>query len=293
MNKVHYKFGIGDKVRLTKRPTHFTGNCVHYSFNDDHPSTEYVIDGWGWVQTKEDEYEPFYRLHAYCDAYLQYHNRIAEDEIEAVGETHPFDDEELTVKSVNDDVIKIGMFAWDDIYYSSVDGPYISPSFTFTNYGEVFAITKFFDKYDKGGFQVSVHHQLRSRYDSATDKYILVLDNDSSSDIPGYLMTRITDTFAQEYVDQLFKDRNSKLLANENHCDYSRVRAWLEQMGIWDEVMRLYTKRKSGKSIKKSSKTTSKSTDKTNKNNKSKSELESMLAGLSAADKKKLKEMLK
>ena len=64
-------------------------------------------------------------------------------------------------------------------------------------------------------------------------------------------------------------------------------------MGIWDEVMKLYAKRKSGKSIKKSSKTTANPADKTKKNNKSKSELENLLVGLSAADKKKLKEMLK
>lgn len=288
MKKIHYKFGIGDKVRLVKRPTHFPGNCQHYSFDDDHPNTEYVVDAWGWIQKEDGVYEKFYRLHAYMDAYLLYHNKIAEDEIEAVSETHPFDDEELEFKSVNDDIIKIGMNVWCDIYYSSVEGLYISPDFTFTNYGDVFAIEKFRGEHDKYT-RVSVHRQLESKYNSSTKKYELVEDNWPSTEPPGYIMTRITDTFAQEYVDRLFKDRNSKKLADDTHSDYSRMRAWLEQMGIWDEVMTLYNKRKSGKTTKKSSSKTSKP----KKTSKSNSELENMLSGLSAADKKKLKEMLK
>jgi hypothetical protein len=120
-------------------------------------------------------------------------------------------------------------------------------------------------------------------------------DNHTSSEKPYYVFSKIPETFAQDYINELFRKRNSSYLGNEDNCNYSNIINWLKHMGVYDEVMELYKARKAGKKPSKKKSTTDKTSSEKKKEvkpKKQKVDLESMLASLSEADKKKLKKLL-
>lgn len=108
---------------------------------------------------------------------------------------------------------------------------------------------------------------------------------------PYLFLTKIDENFINDYVDAVFKRRDSGILLNEKHSDYNIVKQWLTHMGIYDEVLKLAKKRKSGSAKKKTSSVESKKKN-TGKSKKKTNKLEELLAGLSETEREKLKKML-
>ena len=296
---LHYKFGIGDEVRLVKRPSS-SHSLYNLWSHEDLPTETYKINAWGWTESEGDVFKQYYRLYAHCDKYLNYHNIIFEDEIEAVRETHPFDDEDLVFKSVNGDDVKIGMSGYDGIYYGGKDDSYISPSMTFTQYGTVVRISKFVENnstklnpnYCYTELNLTISRDLDKTYDYDNKCWTLTQNNhQSESDrvFPYLFLTKTDEKFINDYVDAVFKRRDSGILLNEKHHDYNIVKQWLTHMGVYDEVLELAKKRKTGSAKKSSVETKKKNVEKSKKKT---NKLEELLAGLSEAEREKLKKML-
>lgn len=295
MSCIHYNYNIGDKVRLTKRPSDFSSIYPLCRYDNAFSKETFKINGWGWTQKEPNVFEKYYRIEPIStdNRFLCYHNRILEEELEPVGEVHPFDDDELVYKSVNDDEIKLGMTGYYSIYYGGEHDYYINPDFTFTEYGEITEIWKFFEsRYAEKRVKLCVLTD--KKFNKETNRYELCSPDQSKTSVefPYLLLTNPKTGFAEEFIDKIFSDRNSKILVDENHHDYYIVHAWLEHMGILDEVMELYNKKKNGCSKTKAKKkeTVSSKTKKTS--NRKEDKLSKLLEGLSEEEKKKLREML-
>ena len=285
---LHYKFGLGDEVKLICRPADTSSIYCCALFDNNLPDTIYKISGWGWVEEELGVFKQYYRLDAYCDKYLNYDNRIAEEEIIPVGETHPFDDTELVYKSVNGDEIKIGTTGYSSIYYGGENNTYISPDFTFTEWGTVQKITKFVEK-SSVRKEVIMSEEVRNEYNREIKSYEPTqADGHLRTHFPYLLLTKADDNFIKEYVKSLGKRRIKAALTDPKHHDYHCIKSWLENMGVYEEVCKL---------AKRGSKSSSTKTTKPKKEkqptSKKKDKLEELLNGLSDADKKRLKEMLK
>ena len=285
VKSLHYKLGLGDEVKLTCRPKD-NSSINHYSlFDNNLPQESYKINGWGWVEEEPGVFKQYYRLHAYCNKYLNYHNRVTEDEIMAISETHPFDDTELVYKSVNGDDVKIGTTGYYCIYYGGENDYYISPNFTFTSWGTVHKIAKFVD--DRGHDicvkkDVILYEEVESKYNTANVYYeALQSDGRLREHFACLLLTTVDKKFVKEYVAALGKYRMKSALVEERHHDYHLIKSWLEMMGVYDDVIKLA----------KRGETTTKRTSTKNKKTK-KEKLEDILKDLSPAERKKLTEML-
>ena len=293
---LHYKYGIGDTVKVVKRPSAFPGSCTNSSFMKDWPpAKEYKIQGCGWSVKEEGVYKQFYRLDAYCDDYLDYYNQLSEDEIEVIGEAHPFEDSETEYHDMNGEKIFIGMNVYYSCYFGEPKHPYIDSDLTFLSYGEVVGITKFISNTGHK-HSLSVKRIKSKHYNQETKKYEIGSGNNwISSEYPYYVFSKVPETFVQDFIDDLFDKRNSKKLVDEDQLDHSNIVNWLKFMGVYDKAMELYKARKSGKKLPKK-KTSAEKTPTTKKKpakpKKQKVDLEAMLAGLSEADKEKLKKML-
>ena len=292
---IHYKYNIGDEVRLTKRPSDFSSIYPLCRYDKDFSNETFKINGWGWTQKEPNIFEKYYRIEPIKsdNRFLNYHNRILEEELEPVGEVQPFDDDDLVYKSVNGDEIKLGMTGYYGIYYGGENDYYIVPEFTFTEYGEITEIWKFFDGYAEKRVNLCVLTD--KKFNKDTDRYELYsLDENQRTPAvyPYLLLTNPKSGFADEFVDTIFSKRNSKIMVDENHRDYYIVHAWLEHMGILDEVMELYNKRKNGCSKTKAKKKEITSTKTKKTSNRKEDKLSKLLEGLSEDEKKKLREML-
>lgn len=298
ITSLHYKFGIGDEVRLVKRPSN-SSSMYNFWTHDDLPTETYKINGWGWTESEDGVFKQYYRLYAYCNKYLNYHNIILEDEIEAVGETHPFDDVDLVFKSVNNDDIKIGMTGYSAIYYGGKDCSYISPAMTFTRYGTIVKIRKFVEDNStqlnrnnccRSELNLTISVDLDKTYDNDNKCWTLTQRHSSERDgvFPYLFLTKVDEKFINDYVDAVFKNRDSGILFNEKHDGYNIVKEWLTHMDVYDEVLELAKKRKSG--IKKE--TLLSESKKTKPNKQANKNLEELLANLSESEKESLKGML-
>ena len=285
---LNFKYNIGDEVRLIREPSD-KSSLYMFMFNSSEkaPDTTFKINGWGWTEKEPGIFEQYYRLKD-DTRYLKYHNKILEDELEPVGEVHPFDDDELVYKSVNGDEIAIGTKAYSSVYFGGEDSTYIDTDFTFTSYGSVKSIEKFCEGRTYLDRRVNLSIETDKEYNKENQYWELYSCDKlrKSSEFPYLLLTNPKSGFAEEYITKLFSKKNSKVLIDESHHDYHLVHEWLEHMGILDEVMELYNNRKSGKEVRKPKpKTKKKSTKKDDK-------LLKLLEGLSEEDKKKLRDLL-
>ena len=288
---LHYRFNIGDRVRLTKKP-----ECqfsISYYAKPDVPNKGYMISGWRWEEDKPGEFKQYYILKIESDEkYLNYNNQIIEDEIELFsGEAHPFD---ISTEILSHDnvPIEIGMKLYTSIFYGSKDKPYLSPDMTFTKYGEVVRRVVYLEKgYSNPRESISVRREFLCTYSDGTERRDGAAYGHVGAEHPYGCIVHPDAEFAREYIDKLFKDRNSAYLTETNR-HYYEIHAYLEHMGIWNEVMRLYDERKSGKKPEKKTTTRKKTAASKKPAKPKKSNLEAMLAGLSEEDKKKLKQLL-
>jgi hypothetical protein len=136
--------------------------------------------------------------------------------------------------------------------------------------------------------EVIMSEEVRNEYNREIKSYEPTqADGRLRTHFPYLLLTKADDDFIKEYVKSLGKRRIKAALTDSKHHDYHCIKSWLENMGVYEEVCKL-AKRSSSSStkttkLKKENQTASKKKDK----------LEELLNGLSDADKKRLKEMLK
>ena len=105
---------------------------------------------------------------------------------------------------------------------------------------------------------------------------------------PYLFLTKIDEKFINDYVDAVFKNRDSGILFNEKHDGYNIVKRWLTHMDVYDKVLEFVKKRKSG--IKRETLSSEPKNTKSKKQTNDK--LEKLLAKLSESEKECLKEML-
>ena len=290
MSCIHYNYSIGDEVRLTKRPSDFSSIYPLCRYDNAFSKETFKINGWGWTQKEPNVFDKYYRIEPIKsdNRFLCYHNRILEEELEPSGEVHPFDDDDLVYKSVNGDEIKLGMTGYSGIYYGGENSTYIDSDLTFVRYGEITEIRKFIDNcYDEK--RVVLRLTTNKKFNKETHMYELCSPEQpkTSVEFSCLLLTDSKSGFAEEYIERVFSKRESNMLVNEKHRRY-----YMEHMGILDEVMELYNKRKNGYSKMKEKKKETTSTKLKKTPNKKEDKLSKLLEGLSEDEKKKLREML-
>ena len=240
---IHYNYRIGDTVRIIKELHQYKSHLCDFNEFKNIVGKEYKINGYGWDIDENNKLTQFYQLYAHQDKYLYYHNQITEEYLEAVGYVHSFDENiSNMMKSHDNQELKIHQKIYSSIYYGSREKSYIDEKFTFACYG---SIVRF--------------HRFRSEYDNNIDAFIkreFLCENKDGKEYrdarkfgkvstyhPGGILVNINKDFAQEYLDTCFRKRNSSIL-KETSYDFYDVHSWLTHMGIWEQVMDLYKKRK-------------------------------------------------
>ena len=245
---LHFNYGIGDTVRFIKKPSsrYASYRCTYDDFKNI-IGKEYKINGYGWFIDENNKLSHYYRVEAYLDDFLNYHNQITEDCFENVGEIHSFD-ENITemMKSHDNQSFKIGQKVYASIYYGSRDDSYIDEKFTFACYGTINRIYRFCEDKFVNSLNVQIRREFLCTDRNGREWKDARKKENISSYCPSGILVNVGEEFAQEYIDRVFKKRNSKILLEDSY-DYFEVHSWLTHMGIWDKVMELYNKRKSGK----------------------------------------------
>ena len=292
MEQLEYKFGIGDTVRLIKRPD----DCVYGDYNSDQlPDKIYEIGGVGWIMKEPGTFEKIYHLKVnQFDKYLSYRNEIKEDEIESVGESHPFVDEDIEFKTIYGDPISIGTNVYTDIFFGSEDDWYIGYNFCFVRYGRVVSLKKF----NNGAYirkSVKIVTTVDGKYND-DNSYELYNVSSSVSDNLGdeLISTLLVDPkkFIYDYIDRLREMRCGKILTDETNTDHHVVKSWLCHMGIYEDVLSCYNSRYNKDRTKKITRVKKLSNTMHNKKLKGLEKLNKFVNSLSENELLKLKQML-
>ncbi len=126
---IRFSYDIGDKVTLVKVPSFENMQLGKYIKDIDFEPKDYVVSGLKCVFLEGGEEKILYRLDAYCDEYIRYHNWLTEDYIEGNGTSH---EEDFTFLSVKGGDLSIGDLVYDSLYYGASTKSYIEPECTFT-----------------------------------------------------------------------------------------------------------------------------------------------------------------
>lgn len=285
-----YKYSIGDKVLLVKLPSYENRQYGFGRYLDDKESLlpkEYVVNGYGFDET-DDGIKIYYRLDAYLDEIIQYHNRITDEYLEPSGECHPFE-LESDVMSADGHVIKLGDSVFYNLYnrYNGNDGtiPYIS--FSFTGHGNVVSTHYFEEKNHKPRIEVTYERDFLCTY-CVNGKVREALDarryGDKHTESASMIDYGIRPGYAEAFAEEISKKSNRWYL---EHNKYD-TEQWLKFLGVYEETMAAidkWIKKRDGKSNKKSQ-------AKKKKTKKDEGKLKNILSTLTEEEKKKLKEML-
>ena len=287
---LRYKYNIGDKVRLMSLPDLRYWSSSPSACSDEKSSLlpkEYEINGYGYTVT-EDGIQQYYRLHAYCDAVLDYHNRVREDILEPVGESHPFV-LESDIKSIEGRVIKIGDEIFDNIYRNPCGSNDYIPnvSFSFAGHGTVETIRYFQEiNHTNPSIEVVYRRDFLCTYKGSKGE---VVCQDArkygylNHAYPGEICYDIDTTYPEEFAKEVTKKEN------ECYLEYNTydIEQWLTYLGVYDETMAKIAEWKEQRD-KARAKNKRKKPEKETKDKK----LTDFLASLTEEQKKKLKEML-
>ncbi len=228
---VKFKYDGGDVVTLKKYPPY---NQLSYGHKRSHEFVpkQYKISGLKFVADEEGT-KVMYRLYAYCDDYLDYHNWLTEDYIEGEGTERV---EELDFSGIRGTDIQIGDTVYADIYNGSKDNHYVYPYLTFTRKGTVLGylyeneITFFVDG--------KKCEQQRSSI-MCDFYYPECWVNRNGTESAWGVVKNIDDDFIADYV----KGCKWHRFNPEKKKDEERAKGWLELWGIYDKVCELYKKR--------------------------------------------------
>lgn len=279
MEKVTFKYEIGQMVTLTHCPSFDNMQLGKYVYEHDFKPKDYKVASYFYRVDEEGNTSIRYQLDAYLDEYIQYHNRIPEEHLE--GELHEHT-EEIDFHDVHGNPISIGDYAYSGIYYGSPDNYYVSPNFTFARQMQIIG----FEYSNKGTFYV----------DGVVNKNVSITALCRQTD-PEYigrhkytetlgLMVKATDEkFVEDYVNGCKMHRFNPTV--DRYGDHHEE--WLRKLGVYDEVCKLYKKRPATK--KKATKTVkTEAVVKDCSGYKVAEEVRAMLAGMSEEEKA---EMLK
>jgi hypothetical protein len=283
-----YKYSIGDKVLLVKSPSYENRQYAQFRYSDDMELAspkEYVVNGYGFDETG-DGIKIYYRLDAYCDEIIQYHNRITDEYLEPSGECHPFE-LESDVMSADGHVIKLGDSVFYSLYdrYNGNDGTIPNITFSFTGHGNVVSIHYFEEKNYKPRIEVTYERDFLCTY-SVNGKVKEALDarryGDKHTEHVSQIDYGIRPGYAEAFAEEISKKSNRWYL---EHNKYD-TEQWLKFLGVYEETMAAidkWIKKRDGGS---------KSSAKKKKPKKDEGKLKNILSTLTEEEKKKLKEML-
>ena len=286
-----YKYSIGDKAKLVKMPSY--DNWQHRAFSCDNKEEklpkEYVINGYGFDETEEG-IKQYYRLDAYCDELIQYHNRIPDECLEPSGESHPFE-LESDVMSADGHIIKLGDSVFYSLYdrYNGQDGSVPNINFCFTGHGNVISTHYFAEIKDKPLVEVTYERDFLCSY-CIDGKVREALDarkhGNRQTEFVSQIDYGVHPGYAEEYAKEISKKANRSCLEYDKYD----IEQWLKFLGVYDETMEAidrWIKNRDGETAKKK-----KSTPKKKKTDKVEDKLQDFLSTLTEEQKKKLKEML-
>ena len=289
---LNYKYSIGDKVLLTSMPMY--RYWATSPFLEREPESalpkEYEINGYGYEVTA-DGIRQFYRLHAYCDKLITYHNQVSEDILAPYGECHPFSIES-DVLSKEGRAIKIGDEVFESVYrrYYGSDTYFPNVSFTFAGHGTVESISYFVEKsYDNKLPNIKVEYRRDFLCTCKNSKGQVVDCQDARKywykchAYPEQICYGVDTTYPEEFAKEITKKEN------ECYLEYNAydIEQWLTYLGVYDETMAKIAEWKEQRD-KARAKNKRKKPEKETKDKK----LTDFLASLTEEQKKKLKEML-
>jgi hypothetical protein len=246
---------------------------------------EYLVSGYGFDET-EDGIKQYYRLDAYCDEIIQYHNKITDDYLEPSGECHPFDIES-DVMSGDGHIVKIGDAVFYSLYnrYNGKDGTVPNISFSFTSHGNVVSTHYFEEKNHKPMIEVTYERDFLCTY-CVNGNVKEALDGrrygDKHTDFASMIDYGIRPGYAEAFAEEISKKSNRWYL----ECNKYDTEQWLKFLGVYEETMAAidkWIKKRDGGS---------KSSAKKKKPKKDEGKLKNILSTLTEEEKKKLKEML-
>lgn len=165
------------------------------------------------------------------DKYVNYHNWFEDDFLEGDGTEH---DEDIEFISVDGKEVRPGDTVYSSIYYGGFEDTYISPQFTFSKKIYVTDLSYFGTSHDTF-FAHVIGNEVYPRQDF-TNKY------------SGFLhlcVKNIDKRFVEDYVKGCKENRYNPTKNNNDRC-----KEWLDYLGIYDDVCKLYKKRSKQKKNK-------------------------------------------
>ena len=220
--KVKFKYNVGDVVTLMKKPSHENTQLGKYIHEDEFTPKEYKIEKCLCRIIGTEEPKILYNLYAYCDEYIQFHNWIPEDDLSGTINEH---EEDIEFISHDKEILSIGDDVIASAFYGDYENSYLSPSLTFTYVGTIVGF-----EYEINGF--NEHKTIVRR--------ALVEKSDGTNhfEITPYLVKKMDEKFAFEYVKFCKKDRFNPI--KESERQYSANKKFLEEIHLWDKVVELY-----------------------------------------------------
>ena len=225
MAQITFKYNIGDMVTLIKLPKY--PNCSSRYYEKEFSPKQYKIDGYKYAIRKDGKDEILYRLDAYCDDYLNYHNWITEDYIEGEGTTHT---EDIEFKSIDGEELKIGDMVYTGIYYGrDRDDCYISLNMCFAKKVVITDLVYAGTSTDKFSYKFY-----------GTEIYPNGELNRAEDGFVPLAMKNVTEQFVIDFVKACKERRENP--ANEKKSDYEKRKEWLKELGVFEQVCKLYNK---------------------------------------------------
>lgn len=266
--KVKFKYNVGDTVTLLRRPSNENMQYGKYIYDNEFTPKEYRIEKCKCKIIGSEKPRILYNLYAYMDEYIQFDNWIPEDDLSGAINEHEEDVEFIShdkeVLSIGDDVIACAF--WGD-YENSI----LSPSLTFTYVGTI----------------VGLEYEINGLKQKTVTRRAIVESHDGTNHIEftPYLVKKMNETFAFEYVKFCKKDRFNPI--KESERQYSKNKKFLEEIHLWDKVLEIYN---SWAKYRKDGKTTEKK--KNIKKEKPKTDIKKLLSSLSEEEINELKKEL-
>ena len=264
--KVKFKYNVGDTVKLMKCPTHQNMALCNYVTESDFTPKEYVITKCKCVIKCDNEPKVFYNLHAYCDEYIQYHNWIPEDDLSGIINEH---EEDVEFISHDKEILSIGDTVIANAFWGDYENSVLSPSLTFTYKGTIV------------GFEYEINEHKTFVRRALVEKP----DGTNNFEFTPYLVKKMDETFAFEYVKFCKRDRFNPI--KESERQYSKNKKFLEEIHLWDKVLEIY---KNWNKYRKDGKVTEKK--KTVKKENPKANINKLLNSLSEDEINELKKQL-
>lgn len=225
MAQVTFKYEIGDMVTLIKLPNY--PNCSSFYYKKDFSPKQYKIDGYKYAIRKDGKDEILYRLYAYCDDYLDYHNWITEDYFEGEGTPHT---EDIEFKSIDGEELKIGDTVYTSIYYGrNRDDCYISPDFTFARQIAITDLVYVGTSTDRFCYKFyGIEIYPNGEQNRVEDGFVPLA------------MKNVTEQFIIDFVKACKEHKENP--SNEKNYHYEERKKWLEKLGVFEQVCKLYKK---------------------------------------------------